>query len=107
MKKISLIISFLYGFNFLRIWDLLYIPDISFPLDPVYQYPSQKGIIIGLVSLVIYFLLVFFIGFITKLWIAKENRKFIFYNVVAFIFGMILFQLIGWVFIPYNSTSGP
>lgn len=81
LKKVSnnigLVISFFYGFYILRLWDLLYIPTTSFPLDPFFQYPSKKGVIVGLLSLLIYLFVMLLLGSISKSLLGKEKRKYI------------------------------
>lgn len=103
----SILISWLYGFTILRICDFIYIPKISFPGDPFFQHPSNKGIVIGILSLLVYCSLMFILNYIVKVKFEKDSKEFTYRNVIIFFIGLFLFFIIGPLFIPYNFTSGP
>lgn len=107
INRVSVLISWFYGFTILRIYDFIYIPNISFPGDPFFQHPSNKGVIRGVLSVLVYFSLIIILNYIVKLKVKEDSKKFIYKNVIAFFVGLFLFFIIGSLFIPYNETSGP
>ncbi|SFD28318.1 hypothetical protein [Clostridium uliginosum] len=107
INRVSVLISWLYGFTILRIYDFLYIPKISFPGDPFFQHPSNKGIVRGILSVVVYFSVMFILNYIVKLKVKEDSKKFIYKNAIAFFVGLFLFFIIGPLFLPYNDVSGP
>ncbi len=107
INRVSVLISWLYGFIILRIYDFIYIPNISFPSDPFFQHPSNKGIVRGVLSVLVYFSLMLLFNYIAKLKVKEDSKNFIYKNAIAFFVGLFLFFIIGPLFIPYNNTSGP
>jgi uncharacterized membrane protein len=65
---------------------------------PIFRWPSFKGLIAGLFSMVIYLLLIIGLGFIAKIKSNKETKRYIVSNIILFILGLILFWEVGAAF---------
>lgn len=89
------IISWIYGFTILLIFDLIYTFKFSFPNDPIFQNPSYEGIVRGILSVVAYFSLMFLLYYKAKSKVIEHPKRFIFINVIAFILGLVLFFFFG------------
>lgn len=107
INKVSILISGFYGFIILRICDCIYIPKYSFPGDPFFQHPSSAGRLKGIISVLIYFSLMIILNYIERRKNKGSFLMFILKNIISFIIGLILFFIIGTLFIPFNCTSGP
>ena len=93
------LISWIYGFTILLIFDLIYTFKFSFPNDPIFQQPSYKGIIKGILSVIAYFSLMFILHYKGKSKVIEQPKRFISINVCAFILGLVLFLFFGLPFV--------
>ena len=92
---VSSIISFIYGFTILLILDMV---NHKVNLTPVFRRPSVKGLIAGVLSIILYLLLIIGLGFIAKLKSNEETKRYIINNIIIFILGLILFWGVGAAF---------
>lgn len=65
---------------------------------PIFRYPSNKGIITGLISFIIYILLMFSLCFISKTKTKQEIKRFIIINIITIFIGLLLFWAAGSMF---------
>ena len=99
LYRLSLFVSFFYGFYILLIFDAV---NRKPYFNPVYRYPTQKGILIGGISVILYTMLMVILCMISK----KDVGKFILVNIFTFVIGLIFFSCIG--VIPFiDSDTGP
>ncbi|NRT72463.1 hypothetical protein [Clostridium beijerinckii] len=92
---VILLISWIFGFSILVVFDLIYTFKYSFPNDPIFQHPSYEGIIRGILSVVAYFILMFILYYKKKSKGTVCPRRFIFINTITFISGLVLFFFFG------------
>ncbi|SUY44907.1 Uncharacterised protein [Clostridium putrefaciens] len=65
---------------------------------PVFRYPSDKGIVNGLSTFIMYILLMFSLCFISKTKTKQEIKRFIVINIVTVFIGLLLFWAVGAMF---------
>ncbi|CUU48937.1 hypothetical protein [Clostridium beijerinckii] len=103
MSIVSSLISLIYGFSILLILDMI---NHKVNCTPIFKYPSNKSILIFLISFAIYTLSVFLLSLAARLDSKKQRIRFILVNVISFAMGLILFIWIGVIFF-INTDSGP
>jgi len=89
------LISWLYGFTILLIFDLIYTCKFSFPNDPIFQNLGYEGVVRGILSVGAYLSLMFILYYKAKSKVIAYPKRFIFINVIAFILGLVLFFFFG------------
>lgn len=99
LYRLSLFVSFFYGFYILIIFDAV---NRKPYFNPVYRYPTQKGILIGGISVILYIMSMFILSMISK----KDIGKFILMNIFIFAIGLVFFSCIGVIFF-IDSDTGP
>lgn len=99
LYRLSLFVSFFYGFYILIIFDAV---NRKPYFNPVFRYPTQKGILIGGISVILYTMIMVILGMISK----KDIGKFILINIFTFFIGLVFFSCIGVIFF-IDSDTGP
>ncbi|MBU3195019.1 hypothetical protein LGK99_10445 [Clostridium algidicarnis] len=96
-----MIISFCYGFIILLVLDMV---NCEVNFTPAFRYPSNNGMVNGLISFIIYILLIFSLCFISIIKTKQDIRRFIVINIITVFIGLLLFWAVGAMFFIHTSN---
>ena len=100
---LSLLISVVYGFTVLLIFDMV---NHMVNFTPAFKMPSQKGILFGVASFIGYLILMKIISRVAQIKEKQEIVKYILINASILISALILFWWIGVIFFVETPNYG-